>query len=254
MIWIVREDGAVARMDYPRFRKEGIKSALMRSGILEYSEEGLKGLALLSDGPADAQYLRGPGDFSEWRCDHYRAGVMEQGVGERPSVSAYATPEEAVDMARGSKAVAEGEGRARRVWAVNDWENPTVTMWDSKRVHGIPQDEWDAVHKEANEGALRKVQVTPTKYAMISEAAERLIVIGMESRPDGVQHWISAFWEDYPGFDINVRGPRRPPSPYTTPSFIVRAVLHVRPPGLSLTSGPGPSIANPMLIRAVLMM
>ncbi|MBO4568888.1 MAG: hypothetical protein J5674_02785 [Candidatus Methanomethylophilaceae archaeon] len=208
MIWFVREDGAVARMDFPRFKKCDIKAAIIRDlRVRCMDEEALKGLVILPEGPEDAHYLRGHGDFSEWRWEHWRAAVMEQTVGQKvPDIETYATPEEAVDMARCVKAVAEGEERASRVWAVNDWEHPTVVMWDSRKIHGIPPDEWQAVHAEAKQGTLRRVDYDKDRFILISEAPLRRIVFGVKCKDGKMQGAISVFWEDYPERDLTIRG------------------------------------------------
>lgn len=204
MIWIVREDGAVARMDFPRFKRRPIKDALIEDmRVLCMTEENLKGLVFLPDGPADALYLRGHGDFAEWRGEHWRAAVFEQAIGEEATSETFPTPEEAVDTARAYKATAEGEARAKRVWAVNDWESPTVTLWDSRKIHGIAKDGWAQAYVEASKGRLRAVHL-PKGKTIISEAPGRIIVFGYKK-----EAVISAFWEDYPDVEIRVIGKRR---------------------------------------------
>ena len=204
MIWIVREDGAVARMDFPRFRRRPIRDALIEDlPVLGMTRKNLEGLAFLPDGPMDAKYLRGPGDFMEWRGDHWRAAVFEQAIGEKATFDTCRTPEEAVDTARAYKATAEGEARARRVWAVNDWETSAVTLWDSRRIHGIAKDGWAQAYVEASKGRLRSVTLTSGK-TLISEAEDRIIVFGYKG-----ESIISVFWEDYPDVEIRVTGRRR---------------------------------------------
>jgi len=77
MIWIVREDGAVARY------KSGVGCKDLKTELIDcyrsrsLTEETLKGSVVTSHGPMDAPLIEGPANLSEWLMDCWKAGVIE---------------------------------------------------------------------------------------------------------------------------------------------------------------------------------
>lgn len=181
MIWIVREDGRIAKAAYEAKPGRDPKRMLVEA-FPDMAEQtrGLDGCLVLRSGPDDAPALRSEIDIVLWATGCWRAAyVQTETEGAEPRRVYARNPQEAVDEARAQWAM-----RTIKVERVAAFAN-TVEVWDSSRAREVSLDEFSKIGRVEGTARVRKAMGGVQAVYFFEAVGGGLVTMGGVVEKDG---------------------------------------------------------------------
>ncbi len=181
MIWIVREDGRIAKAAYEAKPGRDPKRMILEAfPDLADQTRGLDGCLVLRTGPDDAPALRSDIDMMLWVTECWRAAyVRTEREGEEPRRLYSRNPQEAVDEARAQWAM-----RTVKVVRVTAFVN-TTEVWDSSRARELSLDEFAGIERVKETARVRRMMGGVQSVYFFEAADGGLVTMGGVTEKDG---------------------------------------------------------------------
>lgn len=181
MIWIVREDGRIAKAAYEAKPGRDPKRMLVEA-FPDMAEQtrGLDGCLVLRSGPEDAPTLKTIIDVELWVMECWRASYVEiRAEGAEPRRMYARNPQEAVDEARARWAL-----RTVKVTGVTACVNRTQ-VWDSSHARELTVAEFSGIERVKDTARVRRMMGGAQSVYFFEAVDGGLVTMGGVTEKDG---------------------------------------------------------------------
>ena len=181
MIWIVREDGRIAKAEFETKPGRDPRRMLVEA----YPELaglacGLDGCLVLRAGPEDAPTLKTIIDVELWVSECWRASYVEvRAEGAEPRRMYARNPQEAVDEARARWAL-----RTVKVAGVSAYVN-RMQVWDSSHARELTVAEFSGIERVKDTARVRRTMGGTQSVNFFEAADGGLVTMGGVNEKDG---------------------------------------------------------------------